>query len=251
MNSLLSVKHIKTVRYISLKSDFIKRCLLRTQLRSLPCEKKWIPGVKYDANNSIYDKYTKNGFESYLSEGWHPRRRGGVAGCWIAHSHALESITDCDGISIILEDDFVCKPGFFNKAIKMLSEFEQEFDIIIFDPSGTGPLQEHCISKDIYANNGGVWPVYWGTHCLFINNKSISKIIDTKLNSQISDYDGYLLTNSKLKIYLFYSHMCTANDFGSNINRSSPIFSILKYLFGIYNWLKCKKSKSSYMRRVY
>ena len=244
-----SVEKIKAVRYISLKKDWIRRFLLRILLRNLSCEKKWIPGVIYDAGNTKYKKYVKNGFAPYMKEKGNKCRQRGIIGCWIAHSHALEDINDREGISIIIEDDFICQPGFFQKAIMMLNEFDREFDIIVFDPSGSGPMPEHKICNNIYRNNGGAWPVYWGSHCLFVNNKSIPKILDDTLNSQVFDYDSYLIGNTELKVYLFYSNMSTVVDFGSNILPGN--FTIKNSnLMGIIRWIKSRYSETIYVRRI-
>jgi hypothetical protein len=250
MDSLLSVESIKAVRYISLKKDLLRRVLLRIQLRSLKCDKKWICGVNYEASNPIYNKYTKMGFEPYLSEIEQQGRIKGVAGCWIAHSHALEDITDRDGISIILEDDFMCRPGFFKKAMEMINQLGQEFDVIVFDPLGTGPLPEHLISKDIYTNNGGSWPFYVGSHCLFINNRNIPKILDDKLNTQIKDFDGFLFMNTKLKVYLFYSHMCSSNYYGSSITNDYTS-SWINHINGILKLLKYRQPNSEFTPKLY
>lgn len=247
MSSSLSNYTIKSIKYISLKKDLIRRVLLRTQLWLLPCKKKWIHGVVYDAKNPVHKEYIKKGCLPYLKEKMHHHRQKGVVGCWMAHTHALEDIKDRDGISIILEDDFVCKPGFFKKAIKMLQGFDREFDIIVFDPSGSGPLPEHRIRNNIYTNNGGTYPLYWGSHCLFINNRSVPKILDVKRYSQICDYDGFLMTNTELKIYLFYSHMSTVINFGSNIFAGNPK---KKYLIGILNWIQHRFFMTEYVRPI-
>ncbi len=239
--------NIKSVKYISLKKDFIRRFLLRTLLCNLKCEKKWIPGVTYDGKNPVHKAFLKNGCQPYLKGKMHQHRQKGVVGCWIAHTNALEDIKEEEGLTVILEDDFVCQRGFFTKAVNMLREFDQVFDIVIFDPHGSGPLSEHCIGKDIYLN-GGTWPEYWGSHFLFINNENVPKIIEAKRNSPISDYDGFLTTNTELKIYLFYSRKCTTINFGSNILRTSKAKDVVS---GIFNWMKHRFSTSDYLKRVY
>jgi len=120
----------------------------------------------------------------------------------------------------VLEDDFVCRPKFFENALRMVEAFDREFDVILFDPWGTGPLAKHQIAENIYYPANCTYPYYGGTHCLFINNARIPSILEAKRTSEVMDYDGFLLGSGKIDTYVFYTKECATRPFGSDITPS-------------------------------
>lgn len=206
-----------------------RRLFMKLLLRSSGHKVFRCPGVRYDAKNNAHNRYMKNGLHSspdYVVKD----RLEGIIGCWIAHSHALEDVCEQSGITVVLEDDFVCQSNFFENALRMVNTFERDFDIILFDTWGTGPLKIHKISDNIYSPRYHSYPYYGGTHCLFVNNARISKILEAKLNFPVLDYDGFLLGTGKLETYVFFTGQCASRMIGSDINLSNK----LKYdLLGI------------------
>jgi hypothetical protein len=121
---------------------------------------------------------------------------------------------------VVLEDDFVCRPKFFENALRMVNAFDRDFDVILFDPWGTGPLAKHKIAENIYFPANCTYPYYGGSHCLFINNTRIPRILEAKLTSEVMDYDGFLLGSGKIDTYIFYTKECATQPFGSDITPS-------------------------------
>jgi len=205
---------ITSVRYINLARNWHRNLLISALLKKLPYKVLRCPGTLItDFNDPGIRKYLSLGFEEYLD----PNRIKGVAGCWIAHSHVLEEVTERSGITVVLEDDFVCQRGFFTLALKMVKEFNRDFDVILFDTWGKGPLDNHKISDNIYRPRNFSHPFYSGSHCLFVNNSRIPKILDLKLNSKVKDYDGYLIANDNIVVYIFYTGLCGSRNIGSDI----------------------------------
>jgi hypothetical protein len=209
--------------------NLLKRKLMRQQLLKYPYPFKWVPGVLYYSSDPAFSKYTKNGVESYVPHS----RLNGVVGCWIAHSHAIEDVTETEGVTIILEDDFVCRPSFFDKALTMLERFDRDFDIIFFDPRGSGGVDIHLVYPNIYRPMNSFpsyefcGPQYYcGSQCLFINNRSISKILNIKLECAIKDIDGFLLMQKDLNTYVFYTGISKALWLGSDIEEGCSSDSI-------------------------
>lgn len=178
------------------------------------------PGVLYNEKNIVYHKYIKKGTKQYLMNDDHINRIKGVIGCWIAHSQVLETVVEHSGITVVLEDDFICQEDFFENALNMINNFNQDFDVILFDTWGIGPLEIHKVMNNIYFPRNCDYPYYGGAHCLFINNSQISKILDIKNNSQVMDYDGFLLSNEEIKAYVFYTGQCTVINVGSDISNN-------------------------------
>jgi GR25 family glycosyltransferase involved in LPS biosynthesis len=208
---------IKQIRYINIEKNIGRKYLIEKLLAKFNFPFSRVPGVTYEVGNPDFEKYVVCGLEQYVREKPYSRQKG-VIGCWIAHSKALENVTEQDGITVVLEDDFVCRAHFFNKAMQMVNEFKRDFDVIMFDPFGKGPLESHKIVKNIYDPQGATFPLYHGAQCLFVNNKSIPKILDAKLTSQIRDYDGYLFYNDKnIVSYVFYTGASSAIKLGSDI----------------------------------
>lgn len=243
MNLILTIlrkkihMEIKQIKYISMRKNIIKRILLNILLRKFPYQKSWIKGVKYDKANPAYKKYMKHGTEDYLHSNSLTRPNGanGVIGCWIAHSHAIENITDIDGITVVLEDDFACKASFFKAALDMIEKFDRDFDVIVFDPRGDAPPPSYFIKPNICETKETCIPYFIGAQCLFINNKSIEKILNIKLNSKVKDVDGFLFANPNINTYAFYTGLSHAQWFGSDTMGINS-FQILKR--GIKDWWK-------------
>lgn len=204
---------ITSIIYINLKKNWHRRLFIKSLLASSTYKVSRCEGVKYNYE-SRYDYYVNKGVAPYLSMD----RANGVIGCWIAHSHALEMITVEDGVTVIIEDDFICQMNFFETALKMINNFDQDFDAILFDTWGSGPLEVHKISENIYDTRNHSYPFYGGTHCLFINNAKISKILNIKHNSQVKDYDGFLLGSVDIKTFVFYTGQSANRNVGSDIN---------------------------------
>lgn len=229
---------IKSIKYISLQRNYTKRFLLRLLLRNEPYPNEFVSGVTYDDHNLTQKKYLSNPVGDYLNE-IEVFRKHAIIGCWIAHSHALENVIDKDGLTVVLEDDFICKPSFFGRALDMIKNFDRDFDVIIFDPRGTGPCAHHCIGVDKYATQGSTYPEYAGSQCLFVNNRSITKILDIKLSSRIEDIDGFLMSHRQINTFIFYTGLSKALWLGSDRMRINSIFiratgavEWLKYRFG-------------------
>jgi len=219
---------ITSIRYVNMDKNWHKNLFMKLLLRSKPYKNFRIPGVKFDNGNNKYDKYLKQGIHPYLQSEDHKNRFNGVVGCWIAHSLALENVTEQHGITVVLEDDFVCYFNFFENALKMVKSFHKDFDIILFDTWGTGPFEMHRISENVYSPKSHSYPYYGGTHCLFVNNAKISKIIESKVNSQVMDYDGFLLASSKLDTFIFYTGDCASRNIGSDItNYNKSTYDLL------------------------
>lgn len=209
--------NITSIKYINLDKDFEKRFLLNKLLSKFTYPLERIPGVLVDSKFSSAEKYMKYGLQSYVKEVKESRQRG-VLGCWVAHAKALESIIETEGITVVLEDDFVCRDGFFERALKMIENFDKDFDVIMFDPEGTGPLDHHAIGSGMYETEGYTYPEYHGSHCLFYNNKSVHRILETMLNSFVRDFDGFLLIEQTIKAYVFYTGEAKSLFFSSDVN---------------------------------
>jgi len=194
-----------------------RKLFMKLLLRSMPYKVFRSPGIIFNSHNKSYDKYLKLGIRLYLKSTDSDRASGAI-GCWIAHSKVLEEVTEQNGITVVLEDDFICRSKFFENALKMVNAFDRDFDVIIFDAWGSGPLEIDKISNNIYRSGCYSYPYYGGTHCLFVNNASIPKILDAKLNSQVMDYDGFLYVNGKINSYIFYTGECASRGIGSDIS---------------------------------
>lgn len=213
---------IRGIRYINLPADTLRRALLTRLLRSFPYEYRLVPAVAYDPAEPKLEKYLAAGIEPYVTMEPPPRMRG-IIGLWISHSMALESIDQEDGITIILEDDFVCKPDFFDVALKMVNDFGRDFDVILFDPEGSGPREAHRIAPGIYQSDGETYPAYHGSHCMFVNNRSVRKILRLKQTHPAKDIDGFLLERGKdLDAFLFYTGKCQQLWLGTNLEGIGP-----------------------------
>lgn len=210
---------IHSIRYINLRKNWHRKLMIQSALRNVPYPVFRSPGIIFDEKSDKCRNYIPLGLEEYLLND--PRSKG-VIGCWIAHTVALEAVDDRQGMSVILEDDFICAPSFFDRAVEMLEKFDKDFDIIIFDPWGSGPLDTHKIDTNIFKPQNG-FPYYIGTQCLFINNSKIPKILDVKLNSKIQDYDGFLFNTDKLECYLFYTRLSGTRHIGSDINKINNV----------------------------
>jgi GR25 family glycosyltransferase involved in LPS biosynthesis len=209
-------------------ADRVRRALLKRLLRTLPYENRLVPGVAYAPHEPSLAKYITGGIQDYVLE--NPQRMRGVVGLWISHSMALESVDADEGVTVILEDDFVCTPDFFEVAIKMVNEFERDFDVIMFDCAGSGPREVHKIAPGIYQTDGESFPTYWGSHCLFVNNRSVRKILQVKQNYPVKDIDGFhLMRDHPLEVFLFYTGKCRQIFFGTNMGgtQTRPIKSVL------------------------
>lgn len=225
---------IKQVRYISLMDDSLRRRLLERLLKKLPYPNRLVPGVVYDPDNAEFEPYVLGGIAPYLSV--QPNRFRGVLGLWIANSKAMEDVGDRDGITVVLEDDFVCKSNFFDTACRMVRKFDRPFDIIMFDCMGE-PREAHKITENVYRSDGETFPTYWGSHVLFVNNQSIPKILETKQRFNAMDIDGfYLQPSTGLDVYQFYTGKSRQLYFGSRVSnytrsRYSDLVSIVSWFF--------------------
>jgi glycosyltransferase involved in cell wall biosynthesis len=161
----------------------------------------------------------------------------GVLGAWISHWKALEHITFDDGVSVILEDDFACRDLFFEKALKMINNFGQDFDVIMFDMAGEGPHLKHQLSPGVFATSGATFPDYFGAHCLFVNNKSVKKILRSMSKTKAHDPDGfYLMKRNGQSNYAFYTGISTTFFWGSH---TRPVRVSLKdKLNRIFEWFR-------------
>lgn len=210
--------NITSIRYINMDKNRRRKWLLKSLLGAVPNKILRFPGVKFDARDPAYQKYLLYGFHPSLDPVKDRSRVEGIAGCWIAHSHVLEGVSEQTGITVVLEDDFVCRSDFFENALRMVNAFNRDFDIILFDTRGDGPLEGHRVAENIYHPKNYSFPYYSGTHCMFVNNARIAKILDAKLNAQICDYDGFVLTSGKIDAYVFYTGECGTRALGSDIN---------------------------------
>jgi GR25 family glycosyltransferase involved in LPS biosynthesis len=217
--TLTPANGITSIRYINLAKNWHRNLFIKLLLRGLPFPVLRYDGVIFKGNEEQYSSYVKHGIFNLLGK----ERQPGVAGCWIAHSKVIEDVTDTEGITVVLEDDFVCKADFFETALEMIRTFSQEFDIIVFDPWGQGPVAVDRITENVYAPREYGYPYYAGAHCLFVNNASIQKILSIKLNSQITDFDRFLIESRKLNVYLFYTGKCAARGIGSDITPAFPL----------------------------
>lgn len=227
------MRDITGIRYISMPRDRHRRTLLRKILVTLPYESRMVPGVEYDPRNPEFEGYTAAGVADYLQSS--PKRVKGVVGTWIAHSRALEDVKHREGITVVLEDDFVCRPGFFAEALRMVNRFDQDFDLILFDSLGIGPAATDEVSPNVYQSNGKTYPYYYGAHCVLVNNRSIPKILEIKRAFEIKDVDGFFLgTHTGLTTYLFYTGKCSQVFFGSH--NSMLRQGLLTQILGTLSW---------------
>lgn len=238
---------ITSIKYINMDKNFGKNWFMKHLLRGMSFEYERIPGVKYDQNCPDLSRHLINGVEPYLLNRSHSRVMG-VIGCWIAHTNALQKIKEVDGITVVLEDDFICGPDFFALAQKKISEFKKEFDVIVFDPRGIGPLKHDFVESGIYKSNKRAHPYYVGTQCVFVNNSSVAKILAAKEQSPIKDYDGYLIAHDKINTYIFYTGKSQSVWFGSDIEGGNNIVTFIK---GIIGWSLFKISNSNSMRNIF
>ncbi|WGL17554.1 hypothetical protein PVT68_04495 [Microbulbifer bruguierae] len=193
-----------------------------------------INGVEYDQEYGDHIVHDTVDLEDYLQRE-NVQRQNGVIGCWLAHTRAIENTRADDGLTVVLEDDFMFRKDFFRKSIDMIINFKRDFDVLIFDPSGLGPKREHFLEPGIFNAKGSSYPYFYGSHCLFYNRRSIPKILKIKQKSKISDYDGFLLSNTSIKTYIFYTGESMGISLGSNISGSS---SLTSFLLGIRNRFK-------------
>ena len=215
---------ITSIRYINMDKNWHRRLFIESLLLYMPYKVIRCPGVEFSRKNDRYAKYLTHGINDYIEmEGkLNADMRGrleGVVGCWIAHTQALEAVMEETGITVILEDDFICHSQFFRSAIKMINTFDRDFDMIVFDPWGSGPLQDQKIGENMYRPRKPSYPHYGGAHCIFVNNANISKLLHTHLNSEVVDYDGFVMMNDKINCYVFYTGQCMARGIGSDITK--------------------------------
>ena len=231
--------NISSIKYINMDKDREKLYLIDKLLRKFPYQRERIEGVKCGNSDVPMDKYLRYGLLPYLKDQTETRQKG-VLGCWIAHARALESVTETDGITVVLEDDFVCKDGFFDRAISMINNFDKDFDVILFDPKGTGPLAKHAIAPCIYDVEGCSYPEYMGSQCLFYNNKRVPYIRDTILDSHVRDFDGYILYEKKIKSYVFYTGLSRSIYFYSDVQgeeyRNSFWYGMTEWIEYVCDW---------------
>ncbi|MCF2487519.1 glycosyltransferase family 25 protein [Dyadobacter sp. CY347] len=209
------LNQITSIHYINLLSNAKRRVLIKNLLSQFPYDLTHIQGVIFDNSNPKFKKYLNAGVEAYVQNHVHQK---GIIGCWIAHTHALEVIpVDRIGITVVLEDDFVCASNFFLFALEQINRFKRSFDIFICDPWGKGPLSEHAVEKNIYQPRKCNYPYYSGAHCLFINSGSAPKILQLIGTTPIKDYDGFLIDNENLDVYLLYTGLSGVRDLKSDI----------------------------------
>jgi hypothetical protein len=237
---------IKQIRYISLPADSLRRKLIERLLAMLPYPSRLVPGVVYDPHNPEFEPYTRGGITEYLTI--HAHRKSGVVGLWIANSKAIEEVDECDGITVVLEDDFVCKSSFFDTALEMVEGFDRHFDIIMFDCMGK-PRKTHKITKNVYRSDGETFPRYHASHVLFVNNRSIPRILEAKQKFPVMDLDGFFLQPwNGLDVYQFYTGKSRQLYFGSHIsgaarNSLTDLYSLLSWHF--WTWGFRRSSRSS------
>lgn len=215
---------ITNIKYINLKKNSGRNKYMRRLLNLFAYNYQRIPGVLVTPDAIGLQKYLTKGIDPNLGS----LRSNGVVGCWIAHCRALESIHDSEGITVILEDDFACTEDFFDSALAQIGEFNYKFDIILFDTYGRGPLAIHKVQEGAYKVTNRPDGFYGGTHCIFVRNESAPKILKKLLDSQVTDYDKFLLSNTDLSNYVFYSGKCSIRDFGSDITPTSTTLSSAK-----------------------
>jgi hypothetical protein len=204
-----------------------------------------VPGVVYDPAKPEYAPYIRGGInEYYLTT--RPDRCPGVVGLWIANSRAIEDVTDRDGITVVLEDDFVCTARFFERARDMVSKFDRPFDIVMFDCLGK-PRERHRIAKDVYRTDGETFPRYHGSHALFVNNRSIPKILEAKAKFNVMDIDGFFLAPwTGLEVFQFYTREASTLYFGSRISHiATTRFRNLRATLAWHFWTRGFKRRRS------
>jgi len=227
--------NIQKVFFISLKQDKLRRLLLRCLLARFPYPTRWIKGERYDPSNRSQERFIRSGIMHYVKA--NPALLPGVLGAWISHWKALEHITFDEGVSVILEDDFACSKLFFEKALQMINSFGQDFDVIMFDMAGEGPHLKHQLSPGVFATIGATFPDYFGAHCLFVNNKSVKKILRSISKTRAHDPDGfYLMKNNGLRNYAFYTGLSTTFFWGSH-TRPARV-SLKDKLNRIFEWFR-------------
>jgi glycosyltransferase involved in cell wall biosynthesis len=226
---------IKKVFFISLKQDKLRRFLLSCLLSRFHYPTKWIAAERYEPSNRSHERFIKSGIMPYVKG--NPALSPGVLGAWLSHWKALEHITFDDGVSVILEDDFACRDLFFEKALKMINNFGQDFDVIMFDMAGGGPHLKHQLSPGVFATSGATFPDYFGAHCLFVNNRSVKKILRSMSKTKAHDPDGfYLMKMNGLSNYAFYTGISTTFFWGSH-TRSVRV-SLKDKLNRIFEWFR-------------
>lgn len=226
---------IKKVFFISLRQDKLRRFLLRCLLARFTYPTKWIAGERYEPSDSSQKRFISRGIMSYVK--YNPALLPGVLGAWISHWKALEHITFDDGVSVILEDDFACSNLFFEKALKMINNFGQNFDVIMFDMAGEGPHLKHQLLPGVFATSGATFPDYFGAHCLFVNNKSVKRILRSMSKTKAHDPDGfYLMKKNGLRNYAFFTGISTTFFWGSH-TRPARV-SLKDKLNRIFEWFR-------------
>lgn len=213
---------IQEIFYINLERNKLKRYLLENLLDRFSLPYRRVPGVICN----IDEIQQTHSMASYLST-VDPSRLRGVTGCWLAHHNALSLIDKTrPGFTLILEDDFTCDDGFFEKLLKKVALLSEPFDIAIVDPRGLGPFENFKINEGIYRSGGKSFPYYCGSHCLLVRNSSADKILKAKSESSIMDYDGFLFCSSLLTNILIYTEQSGIINLGSDIGSSNK-FKIL------------------------
>lgn len=177
-----------------------------------------VEGVLFDAENNSHEECVKNGFDEYLLSASEDRRNG-VAGCWIAHAGALKSIEDREGFSVILEDDFAFKADFFDIALDLISRLDGDFDVVCFDCIESDSCFSDEVFPGLFRTHGKSFPFYRGSHCLFVNNRRVPKILDAIGRSKVKDYDGFLFSTNKLDVWVASTGRSQVIYLGTDIDR--------------------------------
>lgn len=196
-----------SVSVINLPKNKTRRFFTRLQMGLEGVQYQVVDGVLYDPSNPEHNQFTKNGLMAYVKEECSEQRIKGVTGCWVAHANVINNIQEDSGqYTVILEDDFMFRKGFFDQLYKEIQKIDlDDFDLICIDPRGDGPLNEDHIQGNFFKPNGKTFPTYWGAHCIVINNKSKDKILNCLKSSEVHDIDGFYLGATGFKSLLLYT----------------------------------------------
>jgi GR25 family glycosyltransferase involved in LPS biosynthesis len=223
------------IRYINLRKNKWRRIFIFRMLKKTKYKFRRIHGVIYKKDDVMLNAYLQSGVEQYVVESKSQNRAAGIIGCWLAHVKALESIKTTDGLTAIMEDDFAFNSVFFSRALSMIRKFDAPFDVIFFDTRGSGPIGMNPIFPGAFDNDRLCSPSFVGSHCLFINNNSVEKILRIIKSSLVKDYDGFLLNNKDIDTYVFYTGQSMCLEVGSNLDNSFNLFNAAQ---SFSKWLK-------------
>ena len=163
-----------------------------------------IPNIDRFLNN----KDNEDGYNTrYKDEIITDRRKLGSLGCCFSHIKLYNQIVK-DNIPnmVIIEDDAVLDPDFFDKFGKLVSDLPEDWDMVFLGISCAYSHDERCKKNDgiikVKDNLYNINYIY-GTYGYLINNNAAKKILENifPIWWHIDTMLSYLIVKQKIKAY--------------------------------------------------